>query len=40
VHNGAADTGELPVTAWQFEQSPEKVVGVACVWVAARNGTA
>jgi hypothetical protein len=40
VHNGAEDKGELPVTAWQFEQSFVNVGCVDCVWATARNGTA
>ena len=40
VQSGAAEIGEVPVTAWQFEQLEAKEVGVDCVCVGARKGTA
>jgi hypothetical protein len=40
VQSGAAEAGEVPVTAWQFEQSFVNVGCVDCVWATARNGTA
>jgi hypothetical protein len=40
VQSGAAEIGEVPVTAWQFEQSEAKEVGVDSVCLGARKGTA
>lgn len=40
VHSGAEETGEAPVTAWQFEQLFVKAVCVAWKWVLSKKGTA
>jgi len=39
VHSGAVETGEVPVTAWQFEQLLVKVDCVAWKWVLSKYGT-
>jgi hypothetical protein len=41
VQSGAPETGDVPVTAWQFPQSDVKDAVVACVCaVLSKNGTA